>query len=201
MTYIIYGTGIFSEVLLDEITKDNGDVLAFTLDDDLIKTETHLDIPLIPFSKIEDTYSPSKIDLLIGITYQNKNETRQEYFQKGIEKGYPMNGFISKNSNLSENISIGRNNIVLSGNVIQTDVQIGENNILWNTNHIGHHSKISNNCFISSHVVISGNCEVGENVFFGVNSTVIDNIVIGDYSLIGAGAVVKENTDKNEVVK
>ena len=201
MKYIIYGTGIFSEVLLDEITMDNGEVLAFTLDDDLIETETHLNRPLIPFSKVEDTYSPSEIDLLIGITYQNKNETRREYYQKGIEKGYPMNGFISKNSNLSENISIGLNNIVLSGNLIQTDVQIGENNILWNTNHIGHHSKISNNCFISSHVIISGNCEVGENVFFGVNSTVIDNIIIGDYSLIGAGAVVKENTEENEVVK
>ena len=55
MKYIIYGTGIFSEVLLDEITMDNGEVLAFTLDDDLIETETHLNRPLIPFSVITST--------------------------------------------------------------------------------------------------------------------------------------------------
>ena len=201
MAYIIYGTGIFSDVLLDEILMDDEQVLAFCLDDNLIDADTHLDRPLLSFSNVEEFYPPTDVDLLIGITYQKKNETRNAYYQKGIDKGYSMSGFVSKNSNISKKTTIGKNNIILSGNLIQAGVEIGQNNVLWNTNHIGHHSKIGDNCFISSHVVISGNCEIGKNAFFGVNSTVIDNITIGDYSLIGAGAVVKEDTMQNQVIK
>ena len=36
MKLIIYGTGIFSEVLLDEIYENSKEVVAFTLDDELI---------------------------------------------------------------------------------------------------------------------------------------------------------------------
>ena len=124
MKLIIYGTGIFSEVLLDEIYENSKEVVAFTLDDELIDSDTHMGIPLIPFSNIESKFNPSEYDLLIGITYQNKNETRKEYFLKGLEKGYSMNGFISNNSNISKNVSIGKNNIILSGNLIQTSLKL-----------------------------------------------------------------------------
>ena len=201
MKLIIYGTGIFSEVLLDEIYENSKEVVAFTLDDELINSDTHMGIPLIPFSNIESKFNPSEYDLLIGITYQNKNETRKEYFLKGLEKGYSMNGFISNKSNISKNVSIGKNNIILSGNLIQTSVEIGDNNIFWNTNHIGHHTKIGNNCFISSHVVISGNCILGDNIFLGVNSTIIDNLEIEDFTLAGAGSVIKNSSKKNEIIK
>ena len=43
-------------------------------------------IPLIPFSNIESKFNPSEYDLLIGITYQNKNETRKEYFLKELKR-------------------------------------------------------------------------------------------------------------------
>lgn len=190
MSYIIYGTGIFSEVLLEEILMNNEEVLAFCLDEEFIDSGTHLDRPLVPFSNVEEIYLPKDTDLLIGITYQKKNETRKEYYQKGLSKGYSMNGFTSKNSNISKNFSKGKNNVILSGNLIQTGVEVGENNVFWNTNHIGHHTKIGSNCFFSTHVVISGNCLINDNVFFGVNSTVIDNINIKEYALIDRKSVV-----------
>ena len=102
MAYIIYGTGIFSDVLLDEILMDDEQVLAFCLDDNLIDADTHLDRPLLSFSNVEEFYPPTDVDLLIGITYQKKNETRNAYYQKGIDKGYSMSGFVSKNSNISK---------------------------------------------------------------------------------------------------
>jgi len=201
MSYIIYGTGKFSEVLFDEININNENVSAFTLEDNLINSENHLDKPLLPFSEVEKMYNPLEFELIIAILYQEKNQLREKYFLEGLKKGYPMNGFVSNQAKVSKTAIIGKNNIVLGGNLIQTGVQIGNNNIFWNSNHIGHHSEIQNNCFFSSHVVLSGNCKVGSNSFFGVNSTVIDNLLIEDFSLIGAGATVKTNTKKNEVVK
>lgn len=201
MNYIIYGTGKFSEVLLDEININDEEVSAFTLEDNLINSDYHLDKPLIPFSEVEKMYNPLEFELIVAILYQEKNKLREKYFLKGLKKGYSMNGFVSKQAKVSKKATIGKNNIVLSGNLIQTGVQIGDNNIFWNTNHIGHHSAIGNNCFFSSHVVLSGNCKVGNNAFFGVNSTIIDNLVIEDFSLIGAGATVKTSIKKNEVVK
>ena len=67
-------------------------------------------------------------------------------------------------------------------NVVQDFVDIGNNNILWSGNHIGHHTWIGDHNFISSHVIISGNCEIGDNNFFGVNSCIGDEVTVGNYN-------------------
>ena len=64
---------------------------------------------------------------------------------------------------------------------------------------MGHRSKIRDNCYISSHVVISGFCEIGESCFLGVNCCIADRVKIARDCIIGAGAVVINDTDPGKV--
>lgn len=63
---------------------------------------------------------------------------------------------------------------------------------------------IGKNVTLLSNVVIGGNHTgvpiVGDNCFFGANSVTIGNIKIGDNAVIGAGATVTHDVDKNAVV-
>ena len=83
--------------------------------------------------------------------------------------------------------------------MLQYHVEVGNNVILWSGNHIGHRSKIKDNCFLASHVVISGYCEIGKNCFLGVNCSFIPKIKVADDCIIGAGAVVLQNTEEGKV--
>ena len=63
--------------------------------------------------------------------------------------------------------------------MIQPNVRIGNDVILWSGNHIGHDSTIEDHCFIASHAVISGNVTIGEPYcFVGVNATFRDGVTV-----------------------
>lgn len=83
--------------------------------------------------------------------------------------------------------------------MVQPFVKIGDNNILWNGNHIGHHSNIRDNCFISSHVVISGNCTIGDNCFIGVNSTITNDVILQRDNFVQTGTMVSKNTIEDRI--
>ena len=82
---------------------------------------------------------------------------------------------------------------------MQHQVRVGDNVVLWSGNHIGHQTVIENDCFIASHVVISGFCTVGRGSYLGVNSSVNDQLSLAEDCVIGAGAVVVENTEPRQV--
>jgi Acyl-[acyl carrier protein]--UDP-N-acetylglucosamine O-acyltransferase len=85
----------------------------------------------------------------------------------------------------------------LENQTIQTKVEIGNNIILWSSNHIGHSSIIGSHSYLSSHITISGNCKIGERCFFGVNSAVKDNCIIGNDVFVGMGSIIT-NDLKND---
>ena len=55
--------------------------------------------------------------------------------------------------------------MILENNVIQTNVSIGNNVILWSGNHVGHRSTIEDHVHMSSHCVISGFCTIKSFLF------------------------------------
>ena len=97
------------------------------------------------------------------------------------------------------NLELGDNCFVFEENVIQPNVRIGNDVVLWSGNHVGHDSEIGDHCFIASHVVISGNVRIGPYCFVGVNATLRDGITIAPECVIGAGALVMRDTERGEI--
>ena len=87
----------------------------------------------------------------------------------------------------------------MEDNTIQPFVKIGNNNVIWSGNHIGHHSEILNNNFITSQVTISGRVKIMNNCFIGINSSIRDHITLSNYTLIGAHSWISKNTKEYEV--
>ena len=67
--------------------------------------------------------------------------------------------------------------------------------VLWNGNHIGHHSAIADHVFFTSQVVLSGHCTVESYSFFGINSTIRDAVTIAEGSLVAMSASVTRSTE------
>ena len=93
------------------------------------------------------------------------NSLRAEKFNDIKSNKYEFINYIDERSVIAENVQIGTNCLILENQTIQPFVKIGDNSILWSSNHIGHGTSININNYISSHVVISGNCNIGKNCF------------------------------------
>jgi sugar O-acyltransferase (sialic acid O-acetyltransferase NeuD family) len=197
---IIFSQGLYAEIVNQYLTDDSEyEVVAFTLDDEYMKENTYLGLPMVPFSEIEKIYPPKDYFMHVGLSYTNLNHLREERYYQAKEKGYTLPTYISSKSTVLTKYPIGDNCFIFEDNTIQPFVKIGNNVILWSGNHIGHHGEIESHNFISSHVVISGQCLIKSNCFIGVNSTVAHGVTIETENLIGAGSYIAKNTEPKSV--
>jgi len=197
---ILFGEGLYTEVAYQYFTDDSEyDVVCFTKDDGYISSEDYLGLPMIKFSEIQDKYPPSDYDMHVAVSYTDMNKLRERVYREAKEKGYKLPSYISSKCTNMTKHDIGDNCFIFEDNTIQPFVKIGANVILWSGNHIGHHSTIKSHNFISSHAVISGQCTVESNCFIGVNSTIGHGVTIAKSTLLGAGAIITKNTEKESV--
>lgn len=190
MKVIIFGSNEIS--LMAKFYFDNDsqhETFGFCVDSDFIKESVLENKPVICFDEVCGMSRQEY--LFFAPLYDNK--LREEKTKQIISKGFNMASYISSKSSVFTK-KIGHNCFIMENNVIQPYVEIGNNNIFWSGNHIGHHSVIKNNSFFSSHVVLSGMCVVEDYCWFGVNSCTRDRITIAEGSFIGMGSVVTKTT-------
>jgi sugar O-acyltransferase (sialic acid O-acetyltransferase NeuD family) len=184
---ILFGDSAYAEIAYEYFTHDSEyEVVAFTVSEKYLKKTCLFDLPIIPFEKIEDKYAPEDHHMHIALVYNSLNRVRVKFYTQAKKKGYKLANYISSKAFIWHNVEIGDNCFIFEDNTIQPFVKIGNNNVFWSGNHIGHHSTIESHNFISSHVVVSGFCEIGNANFIGVNSTMGNNLKMGDDCLIGS---------------
>ena len=141
---------------------------------------------------------PKNSTIFIAIGVNKLNTIRQRVYEEFKQKGYKFLTYVHPNATVMNTAKIGEHCFIMEENVIQDYVSIGNNNILWSGNHIGHHTHIGDHNFISSHVVISGSCTIGNNNFFGVNSCLGDEVSVGDFNWFSPlTSSVKDVEDEN----
>lgn len=102
------------------------------------------------------------------------------------------------NIKIKNNVEIGNNTCidraVIGSTIIDNNVKID------NLVHIAHGVVVNENTVVIANAMIGGSTVIGKNCWIAPSGTVINKINIGDNSLVGIGAVVIRNVDKNVVV-
>lgn len=192
---VIFGAGDIARLAHYYFTRDSEhDVAAFTVDQKYRQADTFLDLPLVPFEEVANTYVPGEYKMFVALSYARMNKLREEKYQHAKANGYELVSYVSSRCSFLTDYPVGDNCFILEDNTIQPFVKIGNNVTLWSGNHIGHDAVIEDHCFLASHIVVSGYVRIGNNCFIGVNATLRNSITIAPETLIGAGAVIMKDT-------
>jgi sugar O-acyltransferase (sialic acid O-acetyltransferase NeuD family) len=192
---VIFGAGDIARLAQYYFTHDTEhEVVAFTVDAEYLKSDTFLDLPLVPFAAVTRGYPPSDYKMFVALSYVDMNTLRARKYSEAKAFGYQLVSYISSRCSFLTDNPVGENCFILEDNTIQPFVRIGNNVTLWSGNHIGHDSVIRDHVFIASHIVVSGHVDVGECSFIGVNATLRNSIKVAPRTLIGAGAVIMKDT-------
>ena len=192
---VIFGAGDIARLAHYYFTRDSDhEVVAFTVDQKYRQADTFLDLPLVGFEEISDTYAPGEYKMFVALSYARMNKLREEKYQQAKANGYELVSYVSSRCSFLTDHPVGDNCFILEDNTIQPFVKIGNNVTLWSGNHIGHDAVIEDHCFLASHIVVSGYVRIRNNCFIGVNATLRNSITIAPETLIGAGAVIMKDT-------
>ena len=129
-------------------------------------------------------------------------------------------------STFGDRLQTGQGTSIREDNVVADDVSIGTNAVLESGNRIGSRVRIHSGCFLEM-VTIADDVFVGPNVVFtddphpmncprykeckggavvhrlariGANATILPGVVIGENALVGAGSVVVDDVPPGAVV-
>ena len=197
---VIFGSAEIAELAKYYFDNDSDHrVVAFTVDDNFVDSDTFQGLPVIPFSEIAARYAPSECDMHVALSYSRLNRLRQEKYEQAKSEGYALASYVCSKAVTWPDLAIGDNCLVLENQTIQPTVRIGNNVMLWSGNHLGHGSVIGDHTYFASHVVISGHCRIGQRCFFGVNATIKDFTTIGDDCFVSMDASVTKNMTDGSV--
>jgi len=197
---VIVGAGEFAMIANEYFTHDSDfDVQAFCVESAYLKEPTLEGRPVVPYEEIETRFPPGQFHVFVAIPASQLNRLRRRFYEDLKAKGYQFATYISSRAFVWRNAKIGANTFIFENNVIQPYVTVGDNCILWSSNHVGHRTVIHNHVFIASHAVISGYCDIGESCFIGVNTTFNDNVKVGESAVIGSGALIARDAEARKV--
>jgi sugar O-acyltransferase (sialic acid O-acetyltransferase NeuD family) len=199
---IIFGDSAFAEIAYEYFTHDSDYVvIAFTVTREYLQKESLFGLPIVPYEDIVQAFSPEEYFMHIALVYNSLNRVREQFYTDAKRKGYQLANYISSHAFVWRNVEIGDNCFIFEDNTIQPFVKIGNNNVFWSGNHIGHHSIIGSHNFISSHVVVSGFCNIGNSNFIGVNATMANNLTLGSDCLVGSAEHITKNFASGSFVR
>ena len=109
---------------------------------------------------------------------------------------------------IRENVTIGKNAVIMMGAVINIGAIIGEGTMIDMGAVLGGRATVGKNCHVGAGAVLAGVIEpasatpviVEDGVLIGANAVVIEGVHIGKGAVVAAGAVVIEDVPANAVV-
>jgi len=188
---VIFGAGQTAEIVHHYFKYDSPhEVVAFAVNQQMIKESSFLGKPIVPFETIEKEFPKDQYKMHSAASYTDCNGVREKMYNQAKEKGYELVTFISSKAGIIGDRQIGDNCVILENQLIQPFAKIGNNVALWNGVLVGHHSSVEDHCWITSGANIGGNCRIGERSFLGMNSTIAHMVTLGRECFLGAGCLV-----------
>jgi sugar O-acyltransferase (sialic acid O-acetyltransferase NeuD family) len=174
-------------------------VVAFTVDEDYVESDSLLGVPVIGFDAVAAAFPPDQHRMLIAVGYVQNNKVRAERYARAKDMGYQLMNFVCPTSVVYPGNLEGDNCIIGHCTVIASAAKIGNDVFIESGCTIGHDVVVGDHCFFSNGVSVAGGVRIGPYCYVGANATIRNNVSIGSESVIGAGAIILENTEERSV--
>lgn len=197
---IIFGNSSMAKVLYSYARK-SFDVCGFTVDDFCIKDgeKEFCALPLVPFSKVTEKFSPKEYKMIFAIGFIDMNELREKKSEAAKAKGYEFVSYVDKSVQMHDGVEIEENCVILDFVSIHPGAKIKTGTFISGNVNLGHDCIVEPYNWINAGVSMAGGCKIGKGCFFGVNSCVAHEVKLGERNFVAAGVVINKDTKDDEV--
>ena len=191
---VINGAGGHAKVIADIIIKSGDEVVGF-LDDNIEKDTIVIDNYKV-IGKTEDCLKLKEDKELYFIIAIGNNFTRKDIAEK-----YNLNYYtaIHPTAVIGMHVHIDKGTVIMANSCINSSTIIGKHCIINTGAIVEHDNSIKDFVHISPNATLCGTVIVGECTHIGAGSVIKNNITITNNCIIGAGAVVVKDIEKNGI--
>lgn len=198
--FIIFGEGDFADYVWCMLTEMlHREVAAFTVDQQYLKNTEKRGLPVLPFEHITEHYSPQEFSMALGFIGGDMMQIREKRFQECARLGFELENIIAP-SVVNHSRQMGVGNIIAEGTILEPFSSVGSGNVFFDMSLLGHHVELGDFNLLSSCIVPCGMSKIKNHCFIGAGSIIGNRVTVADYTLVGANAYVKSDTNPYDVV-
>ena len=187
---IIFGTGPVARMAYYIATYELGlKVISFAVDSYFRVDTELLGLPVLDAERLDQLYPPGAVTIFVAVGYRSML-ARANAWRRIADRGWNTPSLLSPKAYVAETAILGPNCLIMPGVVIEPDVALEGNNIVWSNATICHDSIIGSDNFFAANTTIGGEAQVGSRCFFGFSSTVLQRRTVGCDILLAASALL-----------
>lgn len=177
-------------------------VVCFSVDKIFLQgRSTYNGLPLVSLDDLPNFISKSDDYVFVSIQWNRLNSDRKNVYEKVKNSGYRCANVIAPSAIIQDNVVLGDNILVYEGAIIEFNSVIGNDTFIKTGAYISHLCNIGDHCFIGAESLIAGAVTIGEQCFVGIGATVFDQVVIGEKCIVGAKCIIKRNLPSYSLVR
>ncbi|HKB11913.1 MAG TPA: NeuD/PglB/VioB family sugar acetyltransferase [Vicinamibacterales bacterium] len=171
------------------------------IDDDAGKVGSTLnDVPILSLDECAERFPGIAVAAGIG-----SPGTRQSVMDRVLARGLQWCSLIHPRVERSRWITIGSGVVVCAGNILTTNITVGDQVQINLDCTIGHDVRLDDYATLAPGVHVSGAVHIGRHAYLGTGAAVINGtqhqpLIIGAGAVVGAGACVTRSVDPGVTV-
>ena len=198
---VIFGTGGFAEMAHYYFESDSDySVAAFTVDAPYVAGDTFKGLPVIAFEELEARFPPDQVTMYVAMGIQKVNQQRASKVAEAEARGYRLASYLSSKAKVADDLILHPNTFIMEEVIMQPMVSVGRDSVLWPRCVVGFRSSIGDHCWLTA-VMVGESVTIGDYTFIGLNATIPSYRQIAPSNVIGAGALILEDTKEYSIYK
>lgn len=196
---VMIGGGGHASVLTEILLTQGRNILAVISPEDVSQRSVFKGITTL--EKDEDVlkFAKDKVLLVNGIGMMPKSSFKKKINEYFISLGYQFETVIAGSAFISPFSKIETGAQILPMAIVQTGATVGKHSIINTGAVVEHDCKIGAYNHIAPKATLCGQVETEENVYVGAGSVIFQSLVLGQETIVGAGAIVRNNLLSKEV--
>jgi sugar O-acyltransferase (sialic acid O-acetyltransferase NeuD family) len=198
---VIFGTGGFAEIAKYYFERDSTySVVGFTVDATYVVEATFQGLPVVAFEELKASFPPDQAEMFVAMGIQKVNQIRAAKVAEAEARGYRLASYLSSRARVPDDLVLQSNTFIMEEVGLQANVTVGRNSVLWPRTGVGFRSRIGDHCWLVT-ATLGESVTVGDYSFIGLNATISSHVAIAPSNVIGAGALILEDTKESSVYK
>ena len=198
---VIVGARVLADRLHVYLTADAGrDVVAFAVHREYLREPERSGLPVVALEDLEATHPPDGNEVCVALGYVQVNAARAAACADLRARGYGLVSYRSSLATIWDGAVVGdQNTLVMDRTVVGPYATVGDD-VMLNGCNVNHHAVVENHCFVGTGATVGGEARIGESSFVGLNATIRNGVTLAPRTVVGAGAVVKRDTEEGDVL-
>jgi UDP-3-O-[3-hydroxymyristoyl] glucosamine N-acyltransferase len=154
----------------------------------------------VAFEELKASFPPDQAEMFVAMGIQKVNQIRAAKVAEAEARGYRLASYLSSRARVPDDLVLQSNTFIMEEVGLQANVTVGRNSVLWPRTGVGFRSRIGDHCWLVT-ATLGESVTVGDYSFIGLNATISSHVAIAPSNVIGAGALILEDTKESSVYK